>query len=233
MTPQMLNKHQIKTAETRELLLRAAEEIFVRDGYAGADLGEIANIAGRTKGAIYAQFKSKEDIFMALVEEQSLRYRSEMVKALADATSVEQNRAAFKKLCLNMSRNQTWNLLMLEFKLFAVRNPAAKRRFRKHMEKMISPDKGEERLSNLLGPLPKGQRTLSRSLSVQMMNPLLAAVTLESMFDPDSLSEEARDGITRRLFQSFIEEPIQLNAKAASQHSRNRDGATRRKGRHP
>ena len=62
------------------MLQRAAEEVFVDGGYAGAELGEIASIAGRTKGAIYAQFESKEDIFMALVEDHALRYRSEMEK---------------------------------------------------------------------------------------------------------------------------------------------------------
>src|ERR1700733_12534855 len=95
MTTPKPNKHELRTKETRELLLRAAEEIFVRDGYSGAELGEIAKLAGRTKGAIYAQFKSKEDIFMALVEDYALRNRSEMVTALANSSGVEQNREMF------------------------------------------------------------------------------------------------------------------------------------------
>jgi AcrR family transcriptional regulator len=61
-------------------LFQAADTIFVRDGYEGAELGEIAALAGRTKGAIYAQFKSKEDIFLALVEEKIKGYRSQMEK---------------------------------------------------------------------------------------------------------------------------------------------------------
>jgi AcrR family transcriptional regulator len=78
MTTQKVNKHELRTRETRELLLHAAEKIFVRDGYEGAELGEIAALAGRTKGAIYAHFKSKEDIFLALVEHHTLRYRAQM-----------------------------------------------------------------------------------------------------------------------------------------------------------
>src|SRR6266851_7156551 len=88
------NKHELRTKETRALLLRAAEDIFVRDGYAGAELGEIAKLAGRTKGAIYAQFKSKEDVFLALVEEHVLRHKSEMEDALGKSVSIEQNREA-------------------------------------------------------------------------------------------------------------------------------------------
>ena len=59
MTVKKVNKHELKTRETRELLLQAAKTVFVRDGYEGAELGEIAALAGRTKGAIYAQFESK------------------------------------------------------------------------------------------------------------------------------------------------------------------------------
>jgi len=203
MTATKLNKHQVKTKETRELLLRAAEEVFVREGYAGAELGEIASIAGRTKGAIYAQFESKEDIFMALVEEHALRHRSEMEKVLANSTSVEQNREAFRRLCMRLSGEEAWNVLMLEFKLYAVRNPEAKRRFQKFIAKMIPPE-AEKRLTGLLGAERNGKQVLKRSLSVQIIQPLLSAITLESLFDPEVLNEDARKKLTGRLFDALI-----------------------------
>jgi AcrR family transcriptional regulator len=203
MTTTKLNKHQVKTKETRELLLRAAEEVFVREGYAGAELGEIASIAGRTKGAIYAQFESKEDIFMALVEEHALRHRSEMEKALANSTSVEQNREAFRRLCMRLSGEEAWNVLMLEFKLYAVRNPEAKRRFQRFIAKMIPPE-AEKRLTGLLGAERNGRQILKRSLSVQIIQPLLSAITLESLFDPEALNEDTRKKLTGRLFDALI-----------------------------
>jgi AcrR family transcriptional regulator len=204
MTQPKPNKHQVRTKETRELLLRAAEEVFVREGYAGAELGEIASIAGRTKGAIYAQFESKEDIFMALVEDHALHYRSDMEKALANSTSVEQNRATFKRFCLKLSGNYDWNLLMLEFKLFAIRHPEAKIRYRKFIAKMIPPD-AEKRLTGLLGGERKGKQALGRSISVQLIQPLLSALTLEVLFDPDVLSERTRDKVTERLFEALVD----------------------------
>jgi AcrR family transcriptional regulator len=106
MIAKKLNKHEIKTKETRELLLQAAETIFVRDGYEGAELGEIATLAGRTKGAIYAQFKSKEDIFLALIEEKTKRYRTQMEKMLTESTSQEENLAAFRQFCLGLTEDQ-------------------------------------------------------------------------------------------------------------------------------
>ena len=86
MTEKKINKHELRTKETRELLLQSAEKIFVRDGYEGAELGEIAALAGRTKGAIYAQFKSKEDIFLALIDQRTVAYRSQMLEVVARST---------------------------------------------------------------------------------------------------------------------------------------------------
>ncbi len=96
MTVKTANKHELKTRQTRSLLLQAAETIFVRDGYEGAELGEIAALAGRTKGAIYAQFKSKENIFLALIEERSNVNRAKIEKNLADSPTVDENIAAFR-----------------------------------------------------------------------------------------------------------------------------------------
>jgi AcrR family transcriptional regulator len=206
MTPQKPNKHEMKTKETRELLLRSAEQVFVRDGYEGAELGEIASLAGRTKGAIYAQFKSKEDIFMALVEDHAIRKRSEMLQALEGSTSIGQNRETFRNFIIGMSKDRPWNLLMLEFKLFAIRHPEAKKRFQDFMGTMISPNR-EKRLAQLLGPIAKGKKMPSRSLSVQMLQPLLSAVTLEASFDPDVVDEQAMEKVVGRLFDSLLLEP--------------------------
>jgi AcrR family transcriptional regulator len=221
MTSVKPNKHQLKTQETRELLLRAAQEIFVRDGYSGAELGEIAATAGRTKGAIYAQFESKEDIFMALVEDYALRNRSEMVKALANSSGVEQNREVFKKLCMKMSGDRTWNILMLEFKLFAIRNPEAKKRYQRFMSTMIAPG-DEKRLTHLLGAERKGEHALSRSLSVQLIQPLLSAIALEALFDPEVLTEDAGKKVAGRLFDALFEAPGSVESVDSSRRSRQR-----------
>ena len=77
-----LNKHQLKNRETHARLLKAAEEIFVCDGYQGAQLSAIAAAAGRTKGAVYDHFKSKEDLFLALFETRTREYIDDLVGRL-------------------------------------------------------------------------------------------------------------------------------------------------------
>jgi len=56
-------------ARTRAALLTAARQVFTRVGYPGASLDQIAAEAGYTKGAVYAHFESKEDLFLALLAE--------------------------------------------------------------------------------------------------------------------------------------------------------------------
>src|SRR6202051_2786884 len=58
-----------RTAVTRRKLLTAAKRIFAQNGFEAARLEDIAAGAGYTRGAFYANFESKEDIFFALLDD--------------------------------------------------------------------------------------------------------------------------------------------------------------------
>src|SRR5580658_6938286 len=107
----MLNKNERRTKETRDLLLRSAETIFVRDGYERAELGEIAALAGRTKGAIYGHFKSKEDLFIALFSERLTHQVDRVYEMLVQSPSIEQNLSIFRKFYLHSIEDKNWSLL--------------------------------------------------------------------------------------------------------------------------
>ena len=55
---------------TRAQLLDAAERVFARDGLRGASVDAIALEAGYSTGAVYSNFKGKEDLFLTLMEER-------------------------------------------------------------------------------------------------------------------------------------------------------------------
>ena len=84
-TMETLGRQQLRTRETQARLLDAAEEIFVRDGFEGAQLDEIAATAGRSKGAVYTHFKSKEDLFLALFEHRTRSYIEKLADSLKNA----------------------------------------------------------------------------------------------------------------------------------------------------
>ncbi len=57
----------LQDASTRERLLTAAVEVFVDQGYDGARLQDIARAAGLTTGAIYANFRGKDELLFAAI----------------------------------------------------------------------------------------------------------------------------------------------------------------------
>ena len=52
----------------RAAILDAAEQVFLRDGYLGANMDELTALSGVSKQTVYAHFGSKEALFVELVE---------------------------------------------------------------------------------------------------------------------------------------------------------------------
>ena len=59
---------RLPAAQRREQLLDVAAQLFSSRGYAGATTAQIAKEAGITEPIIYRHFKSKRDLFVALIE---------------------------------------------------------------------------------------------------------------------------------------------------------------------
>jgi AcrR family transcriptional regulator len=55
-----------QSENTRRLLIEVAMGLFAERGYAGASTEEVAQRAGVTRGALYHQFRDKEDLFRAV-----------------------------------------------------------------------------------------------------------------------------------------------------------------------
>jgi AcrR family transcriptional regulator len=69
-----------KQAQTRRLLLDAAERVFLRRGLQGSSVEEIAAEAGFTRGAFYSNFKSKDELFVELLQDRVYRQYAEMAE---------------------------------------------------------------------------------------------------------------------------------------------------------
>jgi AcrR family transcriptional regulator len=124
-----LNKLEKKSELTRAALFNAAQRVIVEDGYAGAQLETIARKAGRTKGSVYAHFKSKQDLFIAMMEFIIVE-RRRAVASLSLEQRGEALRLAVRAVCLQAALDDDWLLIILEFKLHAYRNPQAVARIR-------------------------------------------------------------------------------------------------------
>ncbi|MFJ2116036.1 MULTISPECIES: ScbR family autoregulator-binding transcription factor [unclassified Streptomyces] len=60
---------QVRAKTTRRFLLESAARLFDERGYAGTSISDISARSGRTSGAIYFHFASKENLALAIVEE--------------------------------------------------------------------------------------------------------------------------------------------------------------------
>ncbi len=58
--------------KTEQLIISVAAKLFLEKGYENTSLNDIIkNLGGLTKGAIYSHFKSKEDIYQAVIYQMS------------------------------------------------------------------------------------------------------------------------------------------------------------------
>jgi AcrR family transcriptional regulator len=119
-----------RTRATRRKLLDAAKRIFAQDGFEAARLEDIAAGAGYTRGAFYANFKSKEDIFFALFEEWVRERIETFTSAARRHSDPVEKLAALRTHYAELATDRRLVLISMEFKLFALRHPEAHTRLR-------------------------------------------------------------------------------------------------------
>jgi AcrR family transcriptional regulator len=119
-----IRKPKTRAAQTEDngrKLLDAARAVFVREGYHAATLDKVARAAGLTKGAVYARFDSKAELFLALLAER-IATRLADLHELPAPESVEAAADAIFHQWLDRSRDAAWALLVLEFRVAAARD---------------------------------------------------------------------------------------------------------------
>ena len=63
----MVRRTKAEAAQTRENILDAAEQLFMRYGVGRTSLEQIAKAAELTRGAVYWHFRNKDDLFDAML----------------------------------------------------------------------------------------------------------------------------------------------------------------------
>ncbi|GAB1157801.1 TetR/AcrR family transcriptional regulator [Paenibacillus illinoisensis] len=64
-----MNKKQLQTEQTKKKLADASRALFVQKGYKATSIEDIVAATGSSKGNIYYHFKSKEGLFLYLIDE--------------------------------------------------------------------------------------------------------------------------------------------------------------------
>lgn len=116
--------------EGRDEFLSAALRVFARRGYRQASVGEIAEEAGYSKGALYWHFSSKEELLNALLDERIDTPMRERFAVLASAPPErDMSKLASHAFADQLERERDAQLLEREYWSLAIRDPDLRARY--------------------------------------------------------------------------------------------------------
>jgi AcrR family transcriptional regulator len=183
--------------------LRAAEAIFARDGFEASRIEDIAAEAGRSRGAFYANFANKTEVFLAL-RTLAIRRRARELRQRVESVEGQPARhdAVLGYLMEQVCDTQTL-LLQIEFKLFALRHPEMLEELaEKHLEAATTINRQE--LADLF---PEKNDSLEEWRSNTLfLEAMLEGFGLNAMFSPEAMNvERLREVMPRALATIFPE----------------------------
>jgi AcrR family transcriptional regulator len=180
----VLSKQQ-RAHATRKQLVDAARRIFARDGFELARLEDIAAAAGKTRGAFYAHFRDKEDVFFAIFEEDMARDQERILLPLSAATSREERVEVLVQHLATLLSDRRRMLLNLEFKAYAIRHPHRQKRLVALISAMCLCC-AETGIDYLVPELRHQDPAIKRAQAAQF-GALVDGLAINHLFDPASL----------------------------------------------
>jgi AcrR family transcriptional regulator len=116
-------------AQTRATLIAVGRKHFLRYGLGGAVAEKIAEDAGYSRGALYANFDGKEDLFLAVIREDQA-CRSNMFRSiLRDEPSSRKRLRKMRDTIADLLTNRDWIVLRAEFEAGALRSERIRQSF--------------------------------------------------------------------------------------------------------
>jgi AcrR family transcriptional regulator len=174
---------------TRRELLRSARHVFARDGFEHARIEDIALRARKTRGAFYDNFKDKEDVFLAIFEEDMARDLTELGPLLLGLPTIPERLDALTEYLAHLSQDLERMLLNLEFKLYAIRHPHKRKRVADLLRAMHLRTSIPE-ISRLLSQLD-GRAARIKLIDCLAIGGVMDGLALNHFFDPDGLDKQA------------------------------------------
>ena len=178
-----------KQAHTRACLMQSAARVFARRGLQQASIDEVAEDAGFTKGAFYANFKSKEELFLAMLDERFTQRIEAIEQVIAsDGSTAEKARRAGDNFVQMLSADREWERLFFEFSAYAARDDDFREelvtRYRTMRDRMAAALGAHSEGHGKEAPLPSDQVALMVSV---MANGFALEKLLEGEAVPDEL----------------------------------------------
>jgi AcrR family transcriptional regulator len=175
----------VQHSAARTRVLDAALALFAEHGTSGTSLQMIADAVGITKAAVYHQFRTKEQIVLAVTERELSRLLPALEEAEAQGDG-SQARDALLVHVIDMAVRDRRLVRTLQFDPVVVRLLAEHEPFQRFMDRLYRVLLGEGEDGALEGAM------LSGAISSAVMHPLVGDI------DDDTLRAKLAD-LTRRL----------------------------------
>ncbi|MGO9660197.1 MAG: TetR/AcrR family transcriptional regulator [Acidimicrobiales bacterium] len=184
----------------RRRLLDAALKVFAESGFANATLDQVAAAAGLTKGAVYSNFESKDDLFFAMMADQFLNRLETVRSALAahpGGTSRERvSRDIGRLLTAAFVEHRQWQLVFLDFWGRAVRDDDVRAQYLAHRRTLRAAI--AERVEQVLGTAPDlGDLSVDDVVTVVLA--LSNGLAIEQYVSPELVSDGLFGRVLERL----------------------------------
>ena len=123
--------------QKKKELLESAMACFAEKGYQSATIDDIVAHSGMSKGAVYNYFKSKEDIYLTLLEEATkfsfARFHQSFTPDMSASEKLHQLFTINASLPFQEEEKRKWVSVQLEFWINASRNPELKEKMRERL----------------------------------------------------------------------------------------------------
>lgn len=187
---------------TRSQLIHSARHIFAQDGFEHARIEDIALRARKTRGAFYDNFKDKDDVFLAIFEEDMARDLSELGPLLLGFPTINERIEALAQYLARLSKDVERMLLNVEFKLYAIRHPHKRKRLADLLRAMRLRTAIPE-ISRLL-PQLDGKTASAKLNDCLAICGVMDGLALNHLFDPDGLDNQVMVRYLRLCLQETI-----------------------------
>jgi TetR/AcrR family transcriptional regulator, transcriptional repressor of aconitase len=116
-------------AVTRATLIAVGRTHFLRYGLGGAVAEKIAEDAGYSRGALYSNFDGKEELFLAVIQEEQARHLNVFRSILTEESSARGRLKKMRDTIADLLTDPDWIVLRAEFEAEALRNERIRQSF--------------------------------------------------------------------------------------------------------
>jgi AcrR family transcriptional regulator len=184
-------------AVTRATLIAVGRTHFLRYGLGGAVAEKIAEDAGYSRGALYSNFDGKEELFLAVIQEEQARHLNVFRSILTEESSARGRLKKMRDTIADLLTDPDWIVLRAEFEAEALRNERIRQSFVDALRQQVRD--GGELFRSLLRSSEITSSLKPEDFSMVMLNLAHGLAVTQKILGPELPQKN-----TRMLIQSLF-----------------------------